>query len=1039
MATWTDVPWGPLSFYEEVPDGYQVGRIFCGYSDTDGTLPTSWDEYSYSDGWNVPTPPGKYLYCYIFDVPYEYGTVYFYKYYCAPEFDWENGGYDYLLSGCTTPHENVYFETYSGSYTQGQTTDTSGAATWTDVPWGDLSFWEDVPDGYQVGRIFCGYSDTDGVPPTSWDEYSYFDGWDVPKPPGKYLYCYIFDVPYDYGTIYIYKYYCEPDFDWQGGGYDYLYAECTSPHENVYFEVHNGGYSQGQTTDSSGAATWSDVPLGDLQIVEDIPDGYLVGRVYCGYSDQDGVPPTSWDEYDYFNGYNVSIEEGEYLYCYIFDVPYDYGTVYIYKYYCEPGFDWYDGSYDYLYSECTSWQPDVYFEIQSGGYSSGKTTDSSGAASWEDVPAGSLTIYEQPPDGYQVGKIFCGVVAQNAGTLPSSWDEYDYTDGWHVDLPEGQYLHCFVFDVPTEYGWVTIWKYTCPQDFDYGSSDLSYYESSCTERPEGVEFDLYNQPYGYEESQSTDASGEASWSDVPSGGDLYFWEVPNGYTPIAVYCGFSSDGSEPSTWDEYFLDSDGALSGIWVEPNQYLYCKWFNKPYDYPQVWIYKYNCDQTAHWNWSYHQLLAQCTTPGPGVEYGWGPQGESPSSSTMDDQGKWLYEDLQPGVWYWTETYPSGYSGAVVYCQWVGPYGSGDYQKADLDGSTLWLEVDWGQVITCYWFDFPTGYEPPSSGGSSGSGGSGSSGGSGTSGGTSGGGTAGGGTSGGGTAGGGTSGGGGSAGGGAAGGGTGGPPPLTSNAPTGPKPGGPVGGGTTSQQGSPNAPVTLIIVKHTCPEGFDLYGEDADVEQDCTDLTGEIDYSLTDLSTADADPVDQTTGDDGKATWTNLKAGPYLIVESLPDDTYSAFIWTCKSDKRQFQLQYPFTPFSYAGPNGEIGITLIAGEKLECAWYDVPSAPVEVTVLKFECPSSPVIVAQCTPAGAGVNFNLTPAGGAVGAIIQMTTDANGSATGSGVAGPYTLAEQGGTPCLIDSESLDQQGHVVLEPGDPAEIRVYNCGGGGS
>ena len=130
---------------------------------------------------------------------------------------------------------------------------------------------------------------------------------------------------------------------------------------------------------------------------------------------------------------------------------------------------------------------------------------------------------------------------------------------------------------------------------------------------------------------------------------------------------------------------------------------------------------------------------------------------------------------------------------------------------------------------------------------------------------------------------------------------------------------------------------------------------------------------------------------------------------------------------------------PSGEIGITLIAGEKLECAWYDVPSAPVEVTVLKFECPSSPVIVAQCTPAGAGVNFNLTPAGGAVGAIIQMTTDANGSATGSGVAGPYTLAEQGGTPCLIDSESLDQQGHVVLEPGDPTEIRVYNCGGGGS
>ncbi len=254
----------------------------------------------------------------------------------------------------------------------------------------------------------------------------------------------------------------------------------------------------------------------------------------------------------------------------------------------------------------------------------------------------------------------------------------------------------------------------------------------------------------------------------------------------------------------------------------------------------------------------------------------------------------------------------------------------------------------------------------------------------------------------------------------------------------GGPGGGGAT-QGGNPNAPATLTIVKRTCPEGFALFAEDADVEQDCTELTAGIDFALTDLSTPDAEPDDQTTGNDGKATWTNLKAGPYLIVESLPEDTYSAFIWTCKSDKRQFQLQYPFTPFSFAGPNGEIGITLIAGEKLECAWYDVPSAPAEVTILKFECPGSPVIVAQCTPAGAGVAFQLTPAGGVVGAIVQLTTDDSGTATGSGAAGTYTLAEQGGSPCLIDSESMDEQGNVVLEPGTPAEVKVYNCGGGGS
>ncbi len=876
---------------------------------------------------------------------------------------------------------------------------------------------EEIPDGYQVGRIFCGYSDTDGTPPTTWDEYSYSDGWDVPTPQGKYLYCYIFDVPYNYGTIYLYKYYCAPDFDWASGGYDYLYSECTSPQSDVYFETHNGGYSEGQTTDSAGAATWADVPSGDLQIVEEVPDGYQVGRIFCGYSDQEGVPPTSWDEYDYVDGYNVSIEEGQYLYCYIFDIPYTYGTVYIYKYYCAPEYDWASSGYDDFYANCTSPQSDVYFEIDSGSYSSGQTTDSSGTATWEDVPIGSLSINEQPPDGYQVGKVFCGVTDQNSGSLPSTWDEYDYTDGFHVDLPEGQYLHCYVFDVPSEYGWVTIWKYTCPQDFDYSSAEQSYYESSCTERPQGVDFDLYNDPYGYQESQSTDSSGVASWSNVPSGGSLYIYEVPNGYEPIAVWCGVSSDGSEPSAWDPYILDSDGGLSGVWVDPNAYLICKWFNKPYDNPQVWIYKYNCEQTAQWNWAYHQLLANCTTPAPNVEFGFGPQGSDPSLSVTDDQGKWLYQDLEPGVWYWQESYPSGYSGAVVYCQWVGAYGSGDYQKANLDESTLWLDVEHGDVVTCYWFDFPTGYGPPAvtptSGGSGGS--SGSGGGTGGSGSTSGG-----------T---GTSGGSG---------GSGGPPPLTSNVPTVPKTGGPTGG-TTTQTGNSNAPATLIIVKRTCPEGFDLYAADADVEKDCKDLTSDIDFGLTDLSTPDAEAVDKTTADDGKATWTNLKAGPYLIVESQPEDTYAAFIWTCKSDKRQFQIQYPFTPFSYAGPNGEIGITLIGGEKLECAWYDVPTAPAEVTILKFECPGSPVIVAQCTPAGAGVAFSLTPAGGVVGAIVQLTTDDTGKATGSGAAGSYTLAEEGGTPCLIDSESVDGQGHVLLVPGTPAEVKVYNCGGGGS
>jgi len=270
-----------------------------------------------------------------------------------------------------------------------------------------------------------------------------------------------------------------------------------------------------------------------------------------------------------------------------------------------------------------------------------------------------------------------------------------------------------------------------------------------------------------------------------------------------------------------------------------------------------------------------------------------------------------------------------------------------------------------------------------------------------------------------------------------------LSSNVPAGPTGGGTQSGGSTGQQSNPNAPATLIITKSTCPAGYDLYGDKASVTKDCTNLTQDIDFGLTSLTVAVQNgtpvpnaPVSQTTGEDGKATWSNLKAGPYLIAERMPDGTHTAFIWTCTSDKRQFQAQYPFTPFSYAGPEGQIGITLIGGEKLECTWYDIPVGKATVTIQKFDCPSSPVIVAQCNPAGAGVAFSLTPAEGS-GEIVQLSTDDSGTATGDGAAGAYTLAEQGGTPCLIDSEAIDAQGHLTLSESQPAEVKVYNCGNG--
>jgi hypothetical protein len=491
--------------------------------------------------------------------------------------------------------------------------------------------------------------------------------------------------------------------------------------------------------------------------------------------------------------------------------------------------------------------------------------------------------------------------------------------------------------------------------------------------------------------------------------------VPADYEAYAVYCGESDIAYiPPATVESEAIDAAGPSIEFDVHHDKYRMCYWFNiESHEDPQVWLYKYNCPDDADWHWSYHQLLSHCTTPATGVEFGFGPEGSGQSASMTDDQGRWLYDSLTPGVWFWEEYFPTGYSGVVVFCQWVDPHGSGEFQKAELDGATLWLELEYDQVVTCYWFDFPDGHAPPSptphtggSGGSGGSAGTGESGGSGS-----------------------------------AGGGTGGPPPLTSNIPTGPTGGAPQGG-TTSQPSDPNAPATLIITKYTCPEGYDIYAEESDVELDCDELTEGIEFGLTDLTAlAEAEededvlPDIQLTDTDGEATWSDLAAGPYLLVETLPKDTKEAFIWTCESDAREFQIEYPLTPFSYAGPAGQVGITLVAGETLECDWFDVPVAPGIVTVYLFDCPASPVIVAQCTPAPAGVELSLGPVD-AVGPAIELTTDDQGMASGQG-AGSYVLMPFDGTPCLMDSDAFDDAGALLLGDGEEVELRIYSCGGG--
>jgi hypothetical protein len=323
VAEFSGLPAGPTDIRLIESSGYIPLAVYCverpngqnspALADTNKVTWTDEGNGSYKISWTL-TDNHTY-YCVWYDISTGYGTANVYKYYCAPDFDWSGGSFDDLLSGCPNPHANIGFVLTSSNYQQGQTTDASGFASWIDPPEGDYGLYVDEPNGYDVGRIFCGYSSQDGAPPTTWDEHDYEDGAQVHITAGQYLSCYFFDVPEANRAVYFFKYSCGPDFDWQSGGYDELAAGCTNPHAGVTFDLSNEGYAQNQTTDSNGLATWTNVPEGPLHFVEQIPEGYQIGRIFCGFSSQEGAPPEFLDEYGTADGrsWSVGSPEGPYL------------------------------------------------------------------------------------------------------------------------------------------------------------------------------------------------------------------------------------------------------------------------------------------------------------------------------------------------------------------------------------------------------------------------------------------------------------------------------------------------------------------------------------------------------------------------------------------------------------------------------------------------------------------------------------------------------------------------------------------------------
>jgi len=231
---------------------------------------------------------------------------------------------------------------------------------------------------------------------------------------------------------------------------------------------------------------------------------------------------------------------------------------------------------------------------------------------------------------------------------------------------------------------------------------------------------------------------------------------------------------------------------------------------------------------------------------------------------------------------------------------------------------------------------------------------------------------------------------------------------------------------------PAALILNKYTCPDGFDLFGENVDPYLDCDLGTDDIVFSLAN----DDSQLSASTGTGGKPStisFSELTPGDYLLSEEMPDNVRFAFVEKCTSDKRTFE-SYPFGPFAVIEPDGRIAVGLVAGETLECDWFNVlEEEPGTLILTKYWCEGAVVNDASCNVYTGEISFRLVPTGD--GEEVSFQT---GGPQGQAIVeteGTFELIEEGFEWCFAESDAADVEGNIVIESGQESIVDIYNCG----
>lgn len=502
LAMWTVDKPNHLTITETIPPGYYDTVVFCGVMEGDDPELLLVDA---SGGvLNLDLEPGQQLYCdwfnkafkIIFDFPTDENGAVIIKHACPEGFDAYNSEFADLTAACGELQDGVTFSATDGGPTNlAGTTGTDGAGTvlFEGLDSGEYFIGEEIPAGYGKPVVYCAVAGAADGEPTD------YSGMDVTEAGEIFsvlatddiLWCHWFNVPGDYedagdgGDVVIFKFECPVVPDLSGFDYDSTPQGCV-PLPGIDFTLSYGFDTvlTKTTSDAESAVGFYGLPAVTVSISEALPAGYGDPIVTCLsiYQTEAGPVQEVYDPNLTGTSFAYDLKDGERLYCFWLNIPYaEDGSITIVKYTCAPGYDLHAQGANPEY-DCPNATDGVVFSVDApvdGGLQGVTGVSGAGTLTFDGLPAGNYTVYEQVPAGTDE------VFVLSCQSEKAKWIQgYPLATGseFSLDLLSGDHVICYWYNVPEQpdYGTITVLKYVCPTATFQDSDDCERYEGGAS-------------------------------------------------------------------------------------------------------------------------------------------------------------------------------------------------------------------------------------------------------------------------------------------------------------------------------------------------------------------------------------------------------------------------------------------------------------------------------------------------------------------------------------------------------------------------------